>query len=123
MNSWKPAAVTSVYIVLYSLLVLGVVFVCVHGYRFCYDVFADVRVEGQPGKDITFSVSSTDDFRDIAAKLQEEGVIRDRHSFLARAGIMDTDRNKIFPGQYILNNSMTYEQVINRLTVSEGFDK
>ncbi len=123
MNSWKPAAMTSVYIVLYSLLVFGVVFLCFHGYRFCYDVFADVRVEQQPGKDITFSVSSTDSFRDIAVKLQEKDVIRDRYSFLARAGIMDTDRNKIYAGKYILNNSMTYEQVINHLTVSEGFDK
>lgn len=123
MNSWKPAAVTAIYIVLYSLLVLGVSFLCVHGYRFCYDVFADVRVEQQPGKDITFSVSSTDDLRNIAARLQEKGVIRDRYSFLARAGIMDTDRNKIYAGKYILNNSMTYEQVINHLTVSEGFDK
>lgn len=123
MNSWKPAAMTSVYIVLYSLLVLGVTFLCFHGYHFCYDVFADVRVEQKPGEDITFSVSSSDSFRDIAAKLQDRGVIRDRYSFLARAGIMDTDRNKIYAGKYILNNSMTYEQVINRLTVSEGFDK
>lgn len=123
MNSWKPAAVTSIYIVLYSLLVFGVAILCFHGYRFCYDVFADVRVEQQPGKDITFSVSSADSFRDIAAKLQEKGVIRERYSFLARAGIMDTDRNKIYAGKYILNNSMTYEQIINHLTVSEGFDK
>ena len=123
MNSWKPAAVTSVYIVLYSLLVFGVAILCFHGYRFCYNVFADVRVEQQPGKEITFSVSSSDSFRDIAAKLQEKGVIRERYSFLARAGIMDTDRNKIYAGKYILNNSMTYEQVINHLTVSEGFDK
>ena len=72
MNSWKPAAMTSVYIVLYSLLVLSVAFLCYHGYRFCYDVFADVRVEQQPGEDITFSVSSADSFRDIAAKLQED---------------------------------------------------
>lgn len=123
MNSWKPAAVTSVYIVLYSLLVFGVAILCFHGYRFCYNVFADVRVEQQPGEDITFSVSSADSFRDIAAKLQEKGVIRERYSFLARAGIMETDRNKIYAGKYILNNSMTYEQVINHLTVSEGFDK
>ncbi len=123
MNSWKPAAMTSVYIVLYSLLVLSVAFLCYHGYRFCYDVFADVRVEQQPGEDLTFSVSSADSFRDIAAKLQDKGVICDRYSFLARAGIMKTDRNKIYSGKYILNNSMTYEQVINRLTVSEGFDK
>ena len=80
-------------------------------------------MEEQPGKDITFLVSSADSFQDIAAKLQEKGVIRDRYSFLARAGIMDTDRNKIYAGKYILNNSMTYEQVINHLTVSEGFDK
>lgn len=123
MNSWKPAAMTSVYIVLYLLLVFSVAILCFHGYRFCYAVFADVRVEEQPGKDITFLVSSADSFRDIAAKLQEKGVIRDRYSFLARAGIMDTDRNKIYAGKYILNNSMTYEQVINHLTVSEGFDK
>ena len=123
MNSWKPAAMTSVYIVLYLLLVFGVAILCFHGYRVCYAVFADVRVEEQPGKDITFLVSSADSFQDIAAKLQEKGVIRDRYSFLARAGIMDTDRNKIYAGKYILNNSMTYEQVINHLTVSEGFDK
>lgn len=54
MNSWKPAAMTSVYIVLYSLLVLSVAFLCYHGYRFCYDVFADVRVEQQPGEDLPF---------------------------------------------------------------------
>ena len=53
MNSWKPAAMTSVYIVLYSLLVLGSVALCLHGYRFCYNIFADVRVEDAPGKEIS----------------------------------------------------------------------
>lgn len=123
MNSWKPAAMTSVYIVLYSLLVLGSVALCLHGYRFCYNIFADVRVEDAPGKEISVDVHSTDAFGDIAARLQDRGVIHDRYSFLVRAKLMNTERNKIYAGKYTLNDSMTYEQILNRLTVSEGFDQ
>ena len=36
---------------------------------------------------------------------------------------MNTERNKIYAGKYTLNDSMTYEQILNRLTVSEGFDQ
>ena len=57
MNSWKPAAMTSVYIVLYSLLVLSVAFLCYHGYRFCYDVFADVRERTLPFRCLLQTVS------------------------------------------------------------------
>ncbi len=123
MSSWKPAALTSAYIVLYALLVFGVAALCWHGYRFCYDIFADVRMEESPGKDIGFKVESDEDFKTIAANLQQRGIIRDRYSFLARAELMKTERNKIYSGKYILNSSMTYEQILNRLTVSEGFDK
>ena len=103
MNSWKPAAMTSVYIVLYSLLVLGSVALCLHGYRFCYNIFADVRVEDAPGKEISVEVHSTDAFGDIAARLQDRGVIHDRYSFLCQADEYGTQQDlcrKIYPERF-----------------------
>lgn len=120
MSSWKPAVITASYILLYLLLAVGVYFFSWRGYHFCQDIFGVVQVAEIPGQDFSFEVRAGDDFAAVAGRLEREGIIKDKYSFYIRARLMDSRRVVLRSGKYILNNSMTYEQIINRLTVSEG---
>lgn len=120
MSSWKPAVITVVHIMLYLLLVAGVYFFSWRGYHFCENIFGVVQAAEVPGQDFSFQVKSGDNFAVVAERLEREGIIKDKYSFYIRARLMDSRRIVLRSGKYILNNSMTYEQIINRLTVSEG---
>lgn len=122
MSRMKPAVLTVSYILLYVLLVVGVYSLSRQGYRFCHNIFGVVRAAQEPGEDIAFRVERGEDFETIAGELEKKGIIEDRYSFYIRVRLMDSRRIILRPGDYMLNNSMTYEQIINRLTVSEGID-
>ncbi len=123
MIRWGPAVSVVLHIVLYMALVSGVYLASWHGYHFCYDVFGVVRAAEAPGEDIRFDVAFGEDLWGIADRLEQAGIIQGRNSFYVRARLMDSRRVVLRPGSYVLNDSMTYEQIINQLTVSEGIEQ
>ena len=102
------------------LVVFGIVKCCQTSYRFCYEIFGSVSVEEEgPGADRDFEVKKSESVFQMAERLQEGGIIKNKYSFYARIFLMEHNQAVFRPGQYILNTSMDYEDIINVLTMSE----
>lgn len=110
-------------LVIEMLVVLLVLSVAVSGcrltYQFCYEVFGSVSKEQAPGRDIDFEIEEDDTMYRVAKRLSTEGLIVNPYSFYARTLMMERSRTKLYPGSYLLNTAMDYEEIIDRLTVNE----
>lgn len=56
---------------------------------------------------------------DVAKRLEEEGIIKDRYAFYIRTRLMDEDKTILKAGVYTLNTSMDYVTIINQITFKE----
>lgn len=109
-----------VNLLLMILVCYGIGTICLQGYHFCYEIFGSVVVEDAPGTEKLFRVSETDTMRDVAGRLEQENLIVNSRSFYIRTKLMDPETVMLHPGEYMLNTSMTYEEIINQLTDASG---
>ena len=58
--------------------------------------------------------------RDVAERLEQENLIVNSRSFYIRTRLMDPETVMLRPGEYMLNTSMTYEEIINQMTAASG---
>jgi UPF0755 protein len=103
-------------LVFYILLVLVVIKLSTAAYDFAYQVYGKVSVEAAPGKDVKFQIKQGEATLDIAKKLERNKIILNKYSFFLRAKITITSETPLLPGTYTLNTSMTYTDIIYRLT-------
>lgn len=123
----NPVALQLVYhmlvwvleILLVFLVIVGIIACCRRGYRFCYEVFGSVPAAEAPGQNKDFQVNEEDTMFQVAVRLSEKKLIVSRYSFYVRAALMDQSQLQLRSGNYVLNTSMDYEEIINELTVSE----
>lgn len=107
--------------VLFMILVIyGVFQICGASYHFCYEIFGPVVMEDAPGRDHYFHVAEGETMFQVAERLEEEQLIASKYSFYIRTELMDQKEVRLRPGNYVLNTSMDYEEIINDLTTSEG---
>lgn len=87
-------------------------------HEFGYRMFAEEPMTGEPG--ITYNVTVTEEStpKQIAEALEEYGLIRDKNLFYAQYMVSEY-RNKIEPGTYDLNTSMTAEQMLEIMSPEE----
>ena len=88
-------------------------------YELSYQIFGNVTVDSSPGVDKVVTIEPGDSTIKIATKLEEEGLIVNRYSFLIRAKISISSRQPIIPGEYMLNTSMHYEKILEVITGTE----
>jgi len=90
-------------------------------YDFGYRIFAEEPMSEAPGRDITVTVTSGDSQSEIIQMLEDKGLIRDHMIFTVqkRLSIYTDD---IEPGTYVLNTSMTNEEML-AILVGEPEDK
>ena len=106
--------------VLVSVLIIFMMFhACKMCYGICYEIYGPVVVEKAPGTDIRFSISKDESMHKVAKELYDGGLIVNRYSFYIRTMLIDRDEMKLKPGDYILNTSMDYEEILDMLTKSD----
>lgn len=106
-------------LILYSLLLIAIVWVCRTGYRFSYQVFGEVTVAEAPGTDVSVIIQPEEDILELAGKLEQNGVVVNKYSFFVRTKLMMFDGKILRPGDYTLNTSMTYEEILDKILKSE----
>lgn len=92
---------------------------CKMCYDLCYEIYGPVVAEKAPGTDIQFSVDKNESMYKIAEGLYYHGLIVNQYSFYVRTLLMDRDEVKLKPGNYVLNTSMDYEEILDMLTKSD----
>ena len=84
------------------------------GYAFGHAVFYAEAVEAAPGHDITVVVKDGEDVSQAADELEKKGLIKNIYAFLFQSRFYDYD--KIYPGTYTFNTSMTSKEILQKLS-------
>ena len=113
-------AVLLVIEMLVVLLILSAIAGCCKvTYQCCYEASGSVSKDKAPGRDIDFLVEEDDTMFQVAKRLAKEGLVVNPYSFYTRTLMMEREKTKLYPGSYLLNTAMDYEEIIDRLTVDE----
>ena len=94
-------------------------------YDFGYKVFADEPVSPNNGRTITVGVAESATVEDVAAMLEEKGLINDQKLFIIQE-YLSAYHDKIVPGIYDLRTDMTANDMLAVLAsgeVEEIFDQ
>lgn len=108
-------------VIFYLLVIFAISKLCTEAFDFSYQIFGNVPAAEAPGTDTEFVVNEGESTMSIAAKLEYNKLIVNKYSFFIRAKL-STGKNKIIPGTYELNTSMTYSEILTKLTGSDNAD-
>lgn len=110
--SWKLIVYAVVIMILYE----GIT----RGYQFGHDVFYATAVAEEPGVDMRVTIGEGEKLTDIAAALEQGGLVKSRYAFLIQSIFYEYggSENPVEPGTYLLNNSMTSKDII--VTLRDG---
>lgn len=102
-------------LILYAIVLLGTVEVCKGTYAFANEVFGDVMAQAPPGTDLEFEIRKADDPFAIAKNLEKAGLVSNAYSFYIRLKFSLSDTNVVVAGNYKLNTSMTYKEILEEI--------
>lgn len=84
-----------------------------YSYDFAYQIFGDVPVEEAPGRDVKITILKGETSMNIASKLEDSKLIKNKYSFFLKLKLKEYD---IMPGTFILNTSMSYDKILEVIT-------
>lgn len=102
---------TIIKVVVLAVAVMFIVRGATKAYDFGYRVFADKPVSISGGRTITVGVSENMSVKDIAAMLEEKGLIEDADLFVVQE-LLSAYHGEIRPGIYDLSTDMTAAQMM-----------
>ncbi len=88
-----------------------------YAYHFGYMVFSDATMEVSPGRDVSVTVETDDDLKDIGEMLERRGLISDSNIFRVQAILLEY-KDSLIPGVYTLNTSMTSEKMLELMSAT-----
>lgn len=98
-------------VVLATLVVMFIYKGAVMAYDYGYRVFAEPPVDVVPGYDINVVIEEGMGPKEIGAVLEERGLIREGTLFYLQ-NILSKYKGDLKPGSYVLNTSMTTEEMM-----------
>lgn len=81
------------------------------GYDFGYRVFTESAIDEEPGKDVLVQLNEDTSAKELAELLEEKGLVRDSNLFYLQLKL-SAYKDKLIPGVYTLNTSMTPKDMI-----------
>ena len=103
---------TIIKVVVLAAIVAFVLKTSTAAYDFGYRVFADEPVSVTGGRTITVGISEEADIKDIAAMLEEKGLIADADLFVVQE-LLSAYHGEIIPVIYDLSTAMTAEEMLS----------
>lgn len=101
--------------VLYLIVTIAVIYVGKAAYDFGYDIFYQQPMDAkEEGRDVTVVVDDGDSVYQIGRTLESRGLIRDAKVFVVQEKLSNFS-GKLQPGTYILNTSMTPDEMMEIL--------
>lgn len=105
--------IIGIMVVFYFVVVYGVKKAANYSYDFAYDIFGNETVDPAPGRDVKVKIVKGESSMNVASKLQDSKIIANKYSFYLK---MKLKKAEIMPGTFVLNTSMTYDQVVDTIT-------
>lgn len=100
-------------LIFYMIVFVLVVKAGTFAYDFAYQVFGSVSMASEPGITVEFHVSEGETTMNIAAKLENSKLIKNRYAFALKVKLEEAN---IKPGTYILKTSMDYNKILDQIT-------
>ncbi len=101
----------SFHVLVFLVIVYGLYQLGLRSYDYGYRIFTESAVTSGEGRDRLVQVKSSMDALDLAAVLEEKGVIRDKWLFSIQLNLSEY-KNAMKPGRYMLNTSMTAREMM-----------
>lgn len=107
-------------IALYGIVIWMIAKGAKYAYNFAYDVMGNSTVEDAPGRDVKIQLLKGESLMNIATKLETNKIIDNKLAFFVRAKLnalgAKNGKGDIQPGTFILNTSMTYRDILRKIT-------
>ena len=101
---------------LYLIIAIAVIYIGKSAYDFGYDIFYQQPMDSEEeGRDITVVVEDGDSVYQIGKTLENRGLIRDAKVFVVQEKLSNYS-GKLQTGTYILNTSMTPDEMMESLS-------
>ncbi|ROR30626.1 UPF0755 protein [Mobilisporobacter senegalensis] len=100
-------------ILFYVVVIYAITRLSTIAYDFTYQIFGNESLEQAPGRDIYIQIKSGESTMNVSSKLEINRVIKNKYSFFVKAKLKNQD---LMPGTYLVNSSMSYEQIISIIT-------
>ena len=100
-------------IVFYAVVIFAIYKVGITARDFCYQVFGAYSMDAEPGINAEITIKDGASTMEVAAALEMNRLIPSRYSFYLKVQLMG---HKILAGTYILNTSMTYDEILDQIT-------
>ena len=100
-------------LVFYAVVAFGIYYVATNVYEFSYQVFGDRVCEAAPGRDVEIHIEEGESTMDIAEKLYMNKIVVNKTTFYLKVQLFEY---KIMTGTYLLNTSMTYDEIFDVIT-------
>jgi UPF0755 protein len=97
----------------YILVVIVIINVSKYAYTFTYQLYGPDTVDEAPGREIIFQINKGESKMDIATKLELNHAIKNKYSFYLKTKLQEY---VIMPGTYVINSSMTYNEILAVIT-------
>lgn len=100
------------------LVIAGIYRLGEYAYTYGYSIVSDAAVEEKPGRDMRVVLSGDMTVREAALLLERRGLVKDADIFRIQLKVNKYE-DKIKPGEYILNTSMTPKELM-QILAGEG---
>jgi len=100
-------------IIFYAVVIFAIYKVGTTAKEFCYQVFGAYTMDAEPGINAEITIKDGASTMEVASALEMNRLIPNRYSFYLKVQLM---RYKILAGTYILNTSMTYDEILEQIT-------
>ena len=100
-------------IIFYAVVIFAIYKAGTMARDFCFQVFGDTTMDAEPGINVEITIKEGASTMEIASALEMNRVIPNRYSFFLKVKLMDY---KVLAGTYILNTSMTYDEILDQIT-------
>lgn len=121
MNVQKAMLSVGLFLLRLSIVILVIVGIYKLGgyaYTFGYSIMADTAAEPEPGRDMRVSLTSDMTAKEVAQLLERKGLVHNADIFQIQLKINKYEE-RLEPGDYILNTSMTPRKLMQTLAGEE----
>lgn len=97
----------------YVLVIYLVVQLSTEAYSFSYQIFGNVAVDEAPGREREIQIRKGESTMSVANKLEVTHMVKNKYAFYLKVKLKEVS---IMPGTYLLNSSMTYDEILDVIT-------
>ena len=100
-------------IIFYAIVIFAIYKVGITAREFCFQVFGNYTMDAAPGINAEITIKEGASTMEVASSLEMNRLIKNRYTFYIKVQLLG---HRILAGTYILNTSMTYDEILDQIT-------